>query len=163
MEIPDRTRRPQWDEVVLALGLIAGLAVILVLKLDDPVLEPELAPGEGWLRRGVVWLSMGTEAIAALVIGWGVVQAFGTSVARVFRKGGDHVNSTETARLRLARTLALGLEFTLASDILRTAVAPTRADILTLAAIVLLRTLLNLFIEREIRDVEERQRLNQGD
>lgn len=57
-------------------------------------------------------------------------------------------------RLRLGRALTLGLEFTLASDILRTAVAPTRQDILTLASITLLRTLLNYFLERKIRQAE---------
>ena len=54
--------------------------------------------------------------------------------------------------------LALGIEFTLASDILRTAVAPTRSDILTLGAVILLRTLLNLFLEREIESGESRRR-----
>jgi uncharacterized membrane protein len=44
-----------------------------------------------------------------------------------------------------------------ASDILRTAVAPTRQDILNLAAIVLLRTLLNYFLEREIEQGEQRR------
>ncbi|HEY9664415.1 MAG TPA: DUF1622 domain-containing protein, partial [Allocoleopsis sp.] len=42
-----------------------------------------------------------------------------------------------------------------ASDILRTAVAPTRQDILNLGAIVLLRTLLNYFLEREIQQGEQ--------
>ena len=53
--------------------------------------------------------------------------------------------------LQLGRVLVLGLEFTVASDILRTAVAPTRQDILNLGAIMLPRTLLNYFLEREIR------------
>jgi uncharacterized membrane protein len=37
------------------------------------------------------------------------------------------------------------------NDILHTAVVPTRQDILNLGAIVLLRTLLNYFLEREIQ------------
>jgi uncharacterized membrane protein len=53
--------------------------------------------------------------------------------------------------------LILGLEFTVASDILRTAVAPTRQSILNLGAIVLLRTLLNYFLEQKIRQGEERR------
>ncbi|MBA3468275.1 MAG: DUF1622 domain-containing protein, partial [Herpetosiphonaceae bacterium] len=67
-------------------------------------------------------------------------------------------HTTEAVRLQLGRVLTLGLEFTLASDILRTAVAPTRQDILNLGAIVLLRTLLNFFLEREIRQAEENRR-----
>jgi len=52
--------------------------------------------------------------------------------------------------------LALGLELTIANDILKTAVAPTRADIVNLGAVVLLRTLLNHFLAAEIREQEER-------
>ncbi|MGH7536183.1 MAG: DUF1622 domain-containing protein, partial [Gemmatimonadales bacterium] len=64
-------------------------------------------------------------------------------------------DSIESIRLRLGRVLALGLEFTIASDILRTAVAPTRQQIVSLGAIVLLRTLLNHFLEQDIRRGEE--------
>ena len=51
--------------------------------------------------------------------------------------------------------MVLGLEFTVASDILHTAVAPTRQDILNLGALVLLRTLLNYFLEREIQQGDQ--------
>jgi uncharacterized membrane protein len=54
-------------------------------------------------------------------------------------------------RLQLGRWLSLALEFELAADILRTAIAPTWEEIGKLAAIAALRTLLNYFLEREIR------------
>jgi uncharacterized membrane protein len=57
-------------------------------------------------------------------------------------------------RLAMGRWLALGLEFALAADILRTAIAPSWRDIGQLAAIAILRTALNFFLEREI-DREE--------
>ena len=41
----------------------------------------------------------------------------------------------EEIRLRLGRWLALGLEFELGADILRTAIAPTRSEIGQLAAV----------------------------
>lgn len=66
-----------------------------------------------------------------------------------------HIDFTEVIRLQLGRSLGLGLEFAVASDILRTAVAPTRKDIVNLGAIVLLRTLLNYFLEREIKQGEQ--------
>ena len=53
-------------------------------------------------------------------------------------------------RLRLGRWLSLVLEFELAADILRTAVAPTWTEIGQLAAIAALRTALNFFLQREI-------------
>ena len=54
-------------------------------------------------------------------------------------------------RLSLARYLTLGLEFQLAGDILRTAIAPTFQEIGQLAAIAAIRTALNYFVGREIR------------
>ncbi|MEH0828137.1 MULTISPECIES: DUF1622 domain-containing protein [unclassified Micromonospora] len=59
-------------------------------------------------------------------------------------------------RLSLGRFLALGLEFQLAGDILRTAVSPTFDQIGQLAAIAAIRTALNYFLRREIEH-EQRQ------
>jgi uncharacterized membrane protein len=56
----------------------------------------------------------------------------------------------------------LGLEFQIGSDILATAVAPTFEEVALLAAIVVIRTVLNYFlakeIERERHEVEVAQR-----
>jgi hypothetical protein len=49
----------------------------------------------------------------------------------------------------------VGLEFELAADILRTAVTPSWKDIEQLVAIAALRTALNYFLEREIRQESE--------
>ena len=161
---PPAAARPprEWAEVVLALGLIAGLVVLLSLDVVDPDramggAEEAHEPLEHALRTVVEWLAAGTEIAAALVIGWGVAQAIVGAALGVVRGKTNEVSGTEGVRLRLGRVLALGLEFTLASDVLRTAVAPSRADILTLGAVILLRTLLNLFLEREIREGEAKQ------
>ncbi|MBO4260528.1 DUF1622 domain-containing protein [Streptomyces griseorubiginosus] len=53
-------------------------------------------------------------------------------------------------RLSLGRFLTLGLEFQLAGDILRTAIAPTFTEIGQLAAIATIRTVLNYFLGKEI-------------
>jgi len=59
-------------------------------------------------------------------------------------------------RLTLGRFLALGLEFQLASDVLRTAVAPSWEELGKLAAVAAIRTALNYFLEKEIEE-ERRQ------
>jgi len=61
-------------------------------------------------------------------------------------------------RLGLGRFLELGLEFQLASDVLRTAIAPSFREIGQLAAVAAIRTALNYFLGREIR--EEREQLS---
>ncbi len=48
----------------------------------------------------------------------------------------------------------MALELLLAADILATAIAPTWDDIGKLAAIAVLRTALNYFLERELRSSE---------
>lgn len=63
-------------------------------------------------------------------------------------------------RLVLGRFLALGLEFQLAADILRTAVAPSFRELGQLAAVATIRTALNFFLGREIR--EERDQIARG-
>jgi uncharacterized membrane protein len=58
-------------------------------------------------------------------------------------------------RLTLGRFLALGLEFQLASDVLRTAIAPSFAELGKLAAVAAIRTALNFFLAREIKEEQE--------
>jgi len=60
--------------------------------------------------------------------------------------------------LRYARWLVAGLTFQLAGDIIETAIAPTLQDIGRLAAIAVIRTFLNFFLERDLAEVRERQR-----
>src|SRR5918912_785974 len=58
-------------------------------------------------------------------------------------------------RLTLGRYLALGLEFQLASDVLRTAIAPSFQELGKLAAVAAIRTALNFFLAREIHEERE--------
>jgi hypothetical protein len=59
-------------------------------------------------------------------------------------------------RLHLGQYLALGIEFQLGSDILGTAVSPTPEEVRMLAAIVVIRTVLNYFLSKELeREREE--------
>ncbi len=146
-----------WPSFLLPVALIGGL--VLLLNLSGNATGEETAlhnPLEPWLKLIVGYLAIVAEIAAALVIGLAVLRAIGVYLRNLFVAQSSH--TTEAVRLQLGRVLTLGLEFTLASDILRTAVAPTRQDILNLGAIVLLRTLLNFFLEREIRQAEENRR-----
>ena len=151
-------REPPRDSLVsilLPLGLIFGLVLLLSLDVGPAGGESQSSPLESWLKLLVGYLAVGAEIAAALVIGSAVIRGVLIYLRQLFSQRKQHVDSTESIRLQLGRGLALGLEFTVASDILSTAVAPTRQDILNLGAIVLLRTLLNYFLEREIRQGEQ--------
>lgn len=147
-----------WPGILVPLSLILGLVLLLSLNVrggDQEQLSSN--PLEPLLKLFLGYMAAAAEIAAALVIGVAIVRAIITFLRRLLSRSKQHSDSTELIRLQLGRALTLGLEFTVASDILRTAVAPTRQDILNLASIVLLRTLLNYFLEQEIRQGEERR------
>jgi len=96
------------------------------------------------------------EAAGVLVIVLGCVIAFGR-FGYVFARDRE-ATLFAGVRLDFARFLALGLEFQLASDVLKTAITPTFEQIGHLAAIAALRTVLNFFLEREMRDQKRQLR-----
>ena len=119
----------------------------------------ELLP-ESLLRDAVDLLVRLVEAAGALVIFVGAAWAFVQFVrAGLTRRQQQTRRAFVAVRLSLGRFLALGLEFQLAGDVLRTAIAPSFAEIGQLAAIAAIRTALNYFLAKEIR--EERAEIAQ--
>jgi uncharacterized membrane protein len=104
---------------------------------------------EELFKQWTFYLASGIEAGAGIVIGMASLQAIVGAVVLFFRPNRPQ-SSKELIRLQLGRWLSLALEFELAADILRTAIAPTWNEIGQLAAIVVLRTVLNYFLQTEI-------------
>ena len=96
------------------------------------------------------------EAAGALVIFVGVLIAIERCLVTAART--RSADAFVPIRLGLGRFLTLGLEFQLAGDVLRTAIAPSFREIGQLAAVATIRTALNFFLGREIR--EERAQLD---
>ena len=92
------------------------------------------------------------EAIGAAIVGLGAVStAFRYALSLLGLR--DYSNSQ--IRLYLGHFLALGLEFQIGADILNTAVAPTFDEVLLLGAIVVIRTVLNYFLSKELERERE--------
>jgi uncharacterized membrane protein len=104
---------------------------------------------ETLIRTSTNFLAQGTQAAAGIVIGLAVIKAVSLALYSYFVKPEKGGLPTEVIRLSLAKWLSLALEFLLAADILRTVVAPTWNEIGQLAAIIVLRTALNFFLQRE--------------
>jgi uncharacterized membrane protein len=94
-------------------------------------------------------LASAVEAIAALVIAFAVIEAT-VRTFTLFAHLRRSQSAKEQIRLRLGRWLAVALEFEVAADILRTAIAPSWNELGQLAAIIVLRTVLNYFLQKEI-------------
>ena len=152
-KLPQDTKQNEhWMNYLLPLALIAGLVALLTIIADQPAEKTEsIIPQEALLIQVVSYLILATEAAAAFVIGSALITALMSYIQHILDPMKRQISYTEQIRLRLGHMLNLGLEFALGSDILRLAVSPTTADVIILFAIVLLRILLNYFLEREIQ------------
>lgn len=100
------------------------------------------------------------EAAGAAIVFAGTVVAFARFLRVAYRREG--MAPFAPVRLDLGRFLALGLEFQLAADILRTAVSPSFTQLAQLAAIAAIRTALNFFLGREITEQRELVKADQA-
>ena len=116
--------------------------------------------GEHNLEDVVSVLVRIVEAAGAAIIFVGAVIAFVRLLLLAFRREG--MDPFAQLRLDLGRFLVLGLEFQLAADILRTAVAPSFAELAQLATVAAIRTALNFFLGLEIKEETELVRANKA-
>jgi uncharacterized membrane protein len=100
------------------------------------------------------YIALGVEASAAFIIGFGAIQALYGSFRAVVEK--RPVGQRKDVWLNFGVWLLLGLEFELAADIVRSAISPTWADIGQLAAIGVIRTFLNFFLEKDLEKYESK-------
>lgn len=119
---------------------------------------------EEWIDLIIHYLAIGVEVCGMVVIVYGAGRTFYTYLREeVLRRR----SCMSVLRLQFAYHLALGLEFALAGDILKTILSPTWEKIGLLAAIAVMRTVLNFFLEHEMEVMEHKeeclQRLENGE
>lgn len=127
-----------------------------IILVDETARGIVGSPSEGYIETTIVnavqWLKLAIETTGAIVIGIGVLTAVYEFVRALYP---PQMESYNRIRLTLARYLALALEFQLGADILSTAVAPSWDQIGKLGAIAIIRTALNFFLTREMREERE--------
>ena len=104
---------------------------------------------EELLRQSARLVAELIEAVAVLLIAYGAGEAFVNSFRHFFRHTHD-AGWRKALFVRFGVWLLLGLQFALAADIVRSAIAPSWNDIGQLAAIAAIRTFLNYFLERDL-------------
>src|SRR6187455_25963 len=95
------------------------------------------------------------DTLALVIIVVGSVEAFvrGLQVMLGSRKGHEQ----RDVWLRYARWLIAGLTFQLAADIIETSIRTDWESIARVAAIAVIRTFLNYFLEKDFADLRERE------
>jgi uncharacterized membrane protein len=104
---------------------------------------------EAVLRGLAGYTALAVEAAAVLIIGYGALEAL-VHVARDVARGNTPAGWRKSIFVRLGVWLLLGLQFALAADIVRSVISPTWNDIGQLAAIAVIRTFLNYFLEKDL-------------
>ena len=136
--------------------LIVAIILLLYLIRTNPVNEPSVQiPYEFTLEKVVGFVILICEGAATLIVGVSALQ-----VTYNFLRGLVDLNysrklrSSERLRLRLGHRLSLALEFVVASDILRLTISPSSSDLMFLIIIILLRFLMNFFLEDEFETIK---------
>ena len=113
---------------------------------------------EGLLLETAILFKIIIESLAILILALAIVKAIKELVFRNLRM--DREEKLSQVRLDLGVALGLSLEFLLAADIAATAVSPSWNSVGKLAAVSAIRTFLNFFLEREIKNLAK-ERLEQ--
>lgn len=112
---------------------------------------------EEWLvyitEQAVVFIN----ACALVVIVYATLEAF-VSALKIIFSGGIAAGDRNLVWLRFGRWLVAGLTFQLAADIIETSISSNWEDLGRLAAIAVIRTILNFFINRDMEELREREK-----
>ena len=99
------------------------------------------------------------SAISLLIVAYGAfigILAFLRNEIKRFN-GTYTVNNIRQLRADFGTYLLLGLEFLIASDILKTVVDPTLDELAILGGVVIVRTILSVFLNKEIKELAEKE------
>lgn len=112
------------------------------------------------LRNFLDLLAIGISIISLLIVTYGALIAFLSFLRNEFGRFTKQYSATNIRRLRvyLGNYLLLGLELLIASDILKTVLEPSYTELAILGGIVIVRTILSVFLNREIKELEMEQK-----
>lgn len=111
---------------------------------------------EEHLKLAAEYVALSLELVSVAMVAIGGLEA---AIRTLFPLLRGRMNKGHGVRreawLSFARWLLLGLEFMLAADIVRSTIAPDWNDIGQLAAIAVVRTFLNYFLEKDLESLAE--------
>ena len=128
-----------------------GLTGWIAYARDDGVLHGEL----DWLVHLLEWAVAIIDLLAIAILLIGAVRfVIGFVTAEVQREGAHRVKGINRERVELGRYILAGLEFLIVSDIVHTALSLKMIDLVFLAFLVVIRSLISYFLDRELEVVK---------
>jgi uncharacterized membrane protein len=97
------------------------------------------------------------DAMALVIVALGTVVAFVSAVRLLFSRDAVRAHERRDIWLRYARWLVAGLTLQLGADIIDSSVTQSWEAIGRLAAVAVIRTFLNYFLERDLSELRDRE------
>ena len=94
------------------------------------------------------------SVISLLIVTYGALIAIISFIELKRVTGAYTPTNIRKLRAVFGTYLLLGLEFLIASDILKTVLEPTMNELIILGGIVVVRTILSVFLNKEIKELE---------
>ena len=96
------------------------------------------------------------SVISLLIVTYGALIAIISFIINELKRITGAYTPTNIRKLRavFGTYLLLGLEFLIASDILKTVLEPTMNELIILGGIVVVRTILSVFLNKEIKELD---------
>lgn len=98
-------------------------------------------------------IAVAISIIGMVIMVWGILICFYRFIRSElhFEKSNQSIDDRENIRVNLGTYLLLGLEFLIAADILHSAHHPELESLYVLGLIVLIRTVISFFLNRELK------------
>jgi uncharacterized membrane protein len=130
--------------------------------MSESAFTQSLEVAEGFFKTSASWLALSVEIVACLIIAAAMIEAASAAIS-LRRDTTDPLRRRKEVFLRFGSWLILALEFELAADIIRSAIAPTWEQIGMLGAVAFIRTFLNYFLEKDVEKLSESEKSRIGD
>ncbi len=115
-----------------------------------------------WLVELVALIVPWTEAVGIAIVMWGAIEGLIKLLLRFSALFHKAIQPLPISQIRLAigEKIALGLDFFLAGDIIQTIIIPSWQSLAILGGIVIIRTVIAFFLNRDIKEFAAEQHAN---
>ena len=122
----------------------------------DYVREDSILHGEiDWLVHLFEWLATGIDVAGCVILLVGAARfVWGVARAELSRDRERRVRGMNAERVELGRYILAGLELLIVSDIVHTALSLAMADLVFLGLLVIIRSLISFFLDRELEQLK---------
>ena len=122
--------------------------------IEDLTASPGMLHELAGLAHGLEWVSAGIDlaSIAIMLVG-SFRFIIGYARAEFERESSKRVEKIDWHRMELGGYILSALELLIVSDIIHTALSLALADLLFLGLLVLIRSMISFFLNREIREI----------